>query len=200
MVGAPTLLGLVSLAHPVVSPPIYPAILEHLPWWVRLHALNLALFPLFALAAWLLLQEVRKEARGLPLGQLITAGALIDAYWTSPTIQALAVFGSIAWVVGMLAAAVAFTAPDRRRPPGVVALLVLGVTCYARTRLFQVHGSTDIQPVWWLVTIATAVAMAAAARPRAAPALLVLAGALFGASHVPPPARWARLAFSSRPA
>ena len=53
-------------------------------------------------------------------------------------------------------------------------------------RLFQVHGSTDIQPVWWLVTIATAAAMAAAARPRAAPALLVLAGALFGASHVPP--------------
>ena len=139
MFGAPTLLGLVSLAHPVVSPPIYPAILGHLPWWVRLHALNLALFPLFALAAWLLLQEVRKEARGLPEGQLITAGALIDAYWTSPTIQALAVFGSIAWVVGMLAAAVAFTAP-------------------------------------------------------------VLAGALFGASHVPPPARWARLAFSSRPA
>lgn len=170
MVGAPTLLGLVSLAHPVVSPPIYPAILEHLPWWVRLHALNLALFPLFALAAW------------------------------GPTIQALAVFGSIAWVVGMLAAAVAFTAPDRRRPAGVVALLVLGVTGYARTRLFQVHGSTDIQPVWWLVTIATAAAMAAAARPRAAPALLVLAGALFGASHVPPPARWARLAFSSRPA
>jgi hypothetical protein len=60
--GGPALLGLVNLAHPVLRPPMYPAVLAHLPWWVRLHLLNLALFPLFGLAAWLLLEDVRNAA------------------------------------------------------------------------------------------------------------------------------------------
>jgi hypothetical protein len=217
--GAPVLLGLVNLAHPVLAPPIYDAVLGHLPWWVRLHLLNLALFPLFALAGWLLLRDVKnaaatvsrvalavfvplycgfdaaigigtgvlvEQARQLPAAQTATAGHMIDGYWGSGALQGLAVAGSIAWVASMLAAAVALGAPDRRRLTAIAAVVVFGITGWARSQLFQAHGSLTIRPAWWLVTIATALLIAAVARPRAPAALLALAGSLFGATHVPP--------------
>jgi hypothetical protein len=54
------------------------------------------------------------------------------------------------------------------------------------THLFQTRGSLTIQPGWWVVTGGSTLAPAAVARPRAVVGLLTLAGALFGASHVPP--------------
>jgi hypothetical protein len=68
----------------------------------------------------------------------------------------------------------------------VVAVIVLGVTGWARARLFQPGGSLTITPAWWLTTVTAAVVMAIFARPRAPAALLTLAGALFGATHVRP--------------
>jgi hypothetical protein len=58
----PVLIAVFELAHPVVLPPIYPAVLHHLPWWLYLHVANLALFPLFGLAAYLLVRDVPNRA------------------------------------------------------------------------------------------------------------------------------------------
>jgi hypothetical protein len=60
--GPPVLIIVFELAHPVVLPPIYPAVLHHLPWWLYLHVANLALFPLFGLAAYLLVRDVPNRA------------------------------------------------------------------------------------------------------------------------------------------
>jgi len=58
----PVLIVAFELAHPIVLPPIYPAVLHHLPWWLYLHVANLALFPLFGLAAYLLVRDVSNRA------------------------------------------------------------------------------------------------------------------------------------------
>src|SRR4051812_31122532 len=54
--GAPAVAAVVNLGHPVVIPPIYEAVLHHMPWWIVLHLMNLVLFPAVGLAAFLLLQ------------------------------------------------------------------------------------------------------------------------------------------------
>ena len=113
-------------------------------------------------------------------------GSVIDGYWQSPVLLAIATIGSVAWVVAMLAAAVSFSAVDARKRMAVVAVLILIVTGVARGVLFQVPGVAAIQPVWWFVTLACGVIMGLVARPRLPAALLTLAGALFGANHVTP--------------
>lgn len=68
----PVLIVAFELAHPIVLPPIYPAVLHHLPWWLYLHVANLALFPLFGLAAYLLVRDVPNRA-GCPSRTTMTA-------------------------------------------------------------------------------------------------------------------------------
>jgi hypothetical protein len=52
--GAPAATAVVNVSHPIVMPPIYDAVLHHMPWWIVLHLANLVLFPLVGLAAWML--------------------------------------------------------------------------------------------------------------------------------------------------
>jgi hypothetical protein len=183
--GGPALLGLVNLAHPAVSPPIYPGILAHLPWRVRLHAAQPGALPAFCAgrlaappggsqggpraAGGAAHHRRRADRRILDQPDHPGSGSLrIDRMGGGDARRRCRVHGS-------------------RSPPAA------GGGCPARPRRDRLRPDPalpgtrldDIQPVWWLVTIATAAAMAAA-RPRAAPALLVLAGALFGASHVSP--------------
>jgi len=65
-----------------------------------------------------------------------------------------------------------------------VVVFVLGGM--ARGQLFFAPDGMSIRPVWWLATLALAVGLAAACKPRAPAFLLTLAAALFGAQHVPP--------------
>jgi len=113
-------------------------------------------------------------------------GALLDAYWGDPVLLGVGAAGSLAWVVAMLASAVAVTESERRRRAGIAAALILVVIGVARAVLFQVPGVAAIQPVWWVVTLGCGVMMALVARPSVPAALLTLAGALFGATHVTP--------------
>jgi hypothetical protein len=217
--GAPAVAAIANVSHPVVIPPIYEAVLHHMPWWIVLHVANLVLFPAVGLAAYLLVRgregRAASIARGaiacfVPLyaafdslagigtGVLVlnasrlspsdpsAFGALLDAYWQDGVILAVGAGGSVAWVIAMLAAAVAFTVPQDRWRAGVAAVLILIVVGIARAALFQVPGVAAIQPAWWLVTLACGVVMALVARPRVPVALLTLAGALFGATHVTP--------------
>src|SRR5262245_51178587 len=52
--GAPAVTAAVNVSHPIVMPPIYDMVLHHMPWWLVLHLVNLVLFPLVGLAAWML--------------------------------------------------------------------------------------------------------------------------------------------------
>jgi hypothetical protein len=221
----PTILGGLNLTHPRITPPIYNAVVHHLPWWTTLHLLNLILFPLLGLSGYLLVRDVQNFAAtvsrvaiaiyvpiyaafdalaGIGTGILVlnaqrlasngsTAAPLIDAYWSSGPVNTVAAVGSIAWVIAMLSAAVAFTDADRRRLVAIVALVLFFVGGWSLTHLFL--PSTQIPLTWWLITIGMGVVMFAVGKPRIPAALLTLAGSLFGASHVTPTGPLAMLCF-----
>ncbi len=215
----PALLGILNLGHPVVAPPVFVAVLPHLPWWIKLHVLNLILFAMLGLAAYLLVKDKQNFAaslskiaiavfvplyaafdglagigtgilsdysRQLPSDQVGLASQMIDAYWSSSAIYGLAAIASIAWVIAMIAAAVAFTFPEQRRLAAITAVVIFVIGGWARTNLFFAADGVTIRAVWWLVTLGMAAIMFALCKPRVLAALLVLAGALFGAAHTPP--------------
>jgi hypothetical protein len=126
------------------------------------------------------------EARRLQGDQLDFASKLIDGYWDSGLLVALAAAGSIAWLIGILAAAVAFTIPERRPLVATTAFALFVVTGWARGSIFQTADGMTIRSVWWLVTLGSSILMFLIGKPRVPGALLTLAGILFGAMHVPP--------------
>jgi hypothetical protein len=205
-----------ELGHPVLRPPMYPAVSHHLPWWLYLHLANLAIFPLLGLSAFLLVQGLEGRAAsiaraaavvyvplyaafdalaGIGTGVLVqnasamdeapraAAESLIDSYWGSGVIFSIAAAGSIAWIIATFAAAVAVTPSERRRAAAIVAVLLFAVD--GRAMKLILPPADSIPTVWWFLVAGMGLAMFAASR-RPAAALLVLAGALFGAGHVPP--------------
>ena len=215
--GPPVLVGALNLAHPMVHPPVYSGVLHQLDWWLRLHVINLLLFPLLGLAAYLLVQDVDNVAatvskaaiavfvpiyaafdalmgigtgtlvqisQTVPAEQRAIAASVVNAFYDSPTLYTIAAAGSIAWVIAMLAAAVAFNPPERRRWVAVVALIVFMAGGWARTNLVQPDGM--MTRAWWLMTVGMGLLMFAVSKPRITGTLLAMAGALFGALHVPP--------------
>jgi hypothetical protein len=216
---APLLVGVLNVTHPMFNPPVYAGIIHHLSWWIRLHLLNLFLFPLIGLAAFLLVKDAHnlaatvaklalaifipiyaafdalagigtgilvQSAQRLTPGNLTTVGPLIDSYWSSGLIYAIAATGSIAWVIAMLSTAVALNNPERRRAAAILAVVLFLVGGWARANLFPMSSDMRIPVTWWLITIGMGFAMFLIAKPHVPAALLVLSGALFGASHVYP--------------
>jgi hypothetical protein len=217
--GPTILVGAVNLGHPIVQPPMYAAILPHLQWWMTLHLLNLFLFPLMGVSAYLLVADEQnvaatvskmailvyvllyaafdalmgigtgtlvQHASHLPSEQLAVVSPAIDAFWASPTLYAIAAGGSIAWVIAMLAAVVAFTSPDRRLLVAGAVVVVFIAGGWARSNLFFAPDGVTITRAWWLVTVSLGVVMLTLCKPRIVGVLLTLAGALFGAQHLPP--------------
>jgi hypothetical protein len=212
--GAPVLVGVVNLTHPVFFQPtgVYNAILNQVDWWITLHILNLALFALLGLAAYLLIKEQRSLAAaiskvaiavyvpfyagfdalvGIGTGILVKhASSLspellrpvegaIDAFWSSGVAYTLAAIGSIAWIIAILAAVVAFTAPGRRRLMAVLVILT-----------FLVGGASQSLALgsfpWWATIIVPSLVLFAAGQPRLPALCLSLAAGLFGTTHVVP--------------
>ena len=126
-----------------------------------------------------------QSASGMEAPQRPAAESLIDAYWGSAALNGVAAAASIAWVIALLAAAVAFTGPERRKLAGIVAIILFPIGGWAETNLF-LPSRFHIPPAWWAITIGSAIAMFLASRFALPVALLALAGSLFGASHVPP--------------
>ena len=226
----PTLTGLLNLTHPRFRPPVFIGIVHHISWWLTLHILNLALFPLLGLAAFILVRDTHNFASavtkvalaifipiyagfdaiaGIGTGILVEnaktmapddiakVAPLIDAYWNSNVLNTVAAVGSIAWVIAMLSAAVAFTPPHRRRLVAVLAVVLFIVGGWAQTNLFLPSLGSTIPIAWWLIAFGMAVATLVLGKPRAPATLLVLAGTLFGASHVFPTGPLAMLCFLS---
>ena len=121
----------------------------------------------------------------LPPGRRAAAASLVDVYWNSGPLFAIAAAASVAWVVAMLGAAVAVTRPDRRRLAAIVAIVLFPIGGWAETHLFLPSGG-HIPLTWWLLTLGMGLAMFLASRGSLPAGLLVLAGSLFGAAHVPP--------------
>ncbi len=219
LMGPPILVGCLNLTHPLVNPPVYSAIVDHLSWWITLHILNLVLFPALGLAGYLLVRDVHnrasaltklalilfvpiytgfdalagigtgilvKNAKQMAPDDLATVERFIDAYWNSCWIYAVAAVGSIAWVIAMLSAAVAFTDADRRSAVALVAVLIFALGGWAQTHLFLTSRGLTIPVSWWLITIGMGLAMFVIGKPRSTAALLALSASLFGASHVTP--------------
>lgn len=217
--GSPLLVAAVNVAHPVIPSPVYTGVLHHLDWWLKLHIINLVLFPLFGLSGYLLFDDVHNLVAAvsrvaialfvpiyaafdalmgigtgtlvqlslkLPRDQVAFVTPLINAFYDSTTLYAMAATGSIAWVVAMLAATVAFTTPDRRRLVAVIAFISFPVGGWARTNLFLASNGVTITPAWWMVTIGVGLVIFILGKPRVTGALLPLSGALFGAQHVTP--------------
>jgi hypothetical protein len=130
-------------------------------------------------------------------GELVAAGRVIDAWWSNEIILVIATAGSIAWVIAMLAATVAFAAPERRRLTTILVLVFFLVNGWARGNLFQAPDGVSIRPAWWLVTLATSAVMILVSRPRITAGALTLSASLFGATHVTATGPWAQPAFWS---
>jgi len=127
-----------------------------------------------------------QNAQYMAPNDLTTVGPLIDSYWNSSLLHGIAAVGSIAWVIAMLATAVAFTDRERRRVATVLALILFVIGGWARTQLFPASSDLSIPAAWWLITVGMGLLMLAIVKPRIPAALLVLSGSLFGASHVTP--------------
>jgi hypothetical protein len=221
--GVPAITGLVNLFHPVFSDPPVAGLRGRVDWFITLHAINLVLFSLLGLSAILLVSRQRgiaavvsllavvvyvpfyagfdaivglgtgslvRYAYGVDPSQLPVLEPAINVIWTGPVSSMLGQVGSIAWVVAMLAAAVAFTPPGRRLLVTAIALIGFGVFGWVAS------GGLDFNsPLWWLALVVPAAVVFVAARLQLVPALLTLAGMLFGTTHVPPAGSLAMAAF-----
>ena len=127
-----------------------------------------------------------RNAEHLAANDLTLVGPMIDSYWSSGTLNAIAALGSMAWMIGMLAAAVAFTQAERRRLVTGLTIVFFLIIGWAQTHLFPTASDTAIPLTWWLIVAGIGVVTLLSAKPRVPTALLVLSAALFGASHVPP--------------
>jgi hypothetical protein len=58
----PICVGALNVMHPIAHTPIYGGILHHVDWWIGLHLLNLAGFPLVGFSAYLLTDGVNTPA------------------------------------------------------------------------------------------------------------------------------------------
>jgi hypothetical protein len=122
----------------------------------------------------------------LPQNAAATGSGIIDAFYGSPTVTTLAIAGSIAWIIAMLASAVAFAVPERRRWVLLLMIILFAVNGWARGNIFQAADGISIRPEWWLVTLTSGIAVFFVAKPRVLCTFLVLAGMLYGAQHPTP--------------
>jgi hypothetical protein len=213
--GAPLFVGIINLFHPVHFEPtgVYEPLHNKVDWWIMLHLLNLAGFPLIALAAFQLLQNQQgpaakvawialaifiptyagfdsiigigtgnliQYAKTVPLDQLPALENTIDAYWRNNVSTALAIIGSVAWSIGMLA--IALELGDSKKRP---ALLILGVISGAFTGVGY-STNTFGTFLWWIGVFMIGLVAFAIAHFSLLTASLILAGVLFGTTHVVP--------------
>jgi hypothetical protein len=212
--GGPLFVGAINLGHPIVSSGgVYQTVSPYVTWWLILHVLNLVGFALAGLAAYLILREERglaatigrialavfiplylgfdaliglgtgtlvQYASQLPPDQLPEAKLAIEALWTSSLGTILATLGSSAWGISMFATAIALT--ERSRRPVVIVLSVLAFGLVG----WGVATASSGTLLWWLAVAVAGLAVFSVARPRVPAALFVLAGILFGTTHVVP--------------
>jgi hypothetical protein len=212
--GAPVLVGVLNLFHPIYlkHTNIYDGLHAFTDRWITLHVLNLFGFALLGLAAYLLILErhgiaatvakaalllfvpfyagfdsiigiatgnLMRYASGLPLDQLPALKTAIDAFWNNSVATFLAIVGSVSWSLAMSASAISF-ARSRR-----AAAVALGLIAGAFTGWGYSANMFGTLP-WWIGVAVIAAISLLVVRPALPFTLLILAGILFGTSHIPP--------------
>jgi hypothetical protein len=211
---APLYVGAVNLFHPVQPPhtEIYDTVHPVVGWWIALHVLNLFGFGLLGLAGYLLVLDrhgiaatlakaafivyvpayigfdavigigtgnLVRYAGALSIGQLVAFLPAIEAYWSNGTSTLLAAIGSLAWTVGVGAAGFSFVM-ERRGPAAAIAVAASIFTGWGAS-----SGTLGTLP-WWIGFGVLSVLSIAVVRPAVPYTLLILAGVLFGTTHVVP--------------
>lgn len=105
-------------------------------------------------------------ANGLPAGDRAPVADAIDDYFASPLLFALSIVGNGAWIVAVLAAAVAF------HQAGAGRLVTVLVAC---SSLFVLHDAGPVGAIG-LVCFAAAAVLVDRARARPAPAVAAVMG------------------------
>ena len=131
-----------------------------------------------------------RYAAGVNPAQFPVLEPAIDVIWNGALSYALGALGSIAWLVAMLAAAVAFAPPGRRLLVTALQLIGFAVFGWAAS-----GGAAYFSPLWWVAIVFPTILVFVAARMQIVPALLTLAGMLFAVTHVPPSGPLAMAAF-----
>ncbi len=215
ILGAPLVVGVLDLTHPTFTKEvgIYHGVLAHLNWWIILHLVQIPLFALLGLAAYLLLDGVSTPAVrvsrcalalflvvypafdtliGVGTGILVKNAAPLPASEQATIATAIDAYwrSPIAFVVATIGAnawgvGVLFAALALARPRwGHVPLLF--ATLVALIVGFARPALGYATPAWWAAILVASVAFAVAARPSLPAGLLVLASFLFAADHAPP--------------
>jgi hypothetical protein len=211
---APLAVGVLNVFHPAnpQHTPIYNTVHGVVGWWILLHILNLFGFALLGLAAYLLILErhgiaavvakvalvifvptyvgfdaligigtgnLVQYANQLPLGQLAAFMPAIEAFWNNETAMVLAIVGSIAWSVAMSASAISFV---HERRPMAVAFAILAGAYTGWGASSGMFGTLS----WWIGVAVIAAISVIVVRPPLPYTPLIVAGILFGTTHVVP--------------
>ncbi|MBX5449926.1 hypothetical protein [Thermogemmatispora sp.] len=213
--GAPLLVGAINLAHPVVSayPTVYHALLHQGGWWLVLHFVNLAAFPLLGLAVYLLTADWRGLAVtvsrgaiaafiplyaafdamvGLGTGTLVQSARTLSAEQLAvvePIIQAYWA-SSTANILATLGSAAwglgLLAATVAITPAGRrLAGTALAVAGFALVGWGVATGSSGTL-LWWGAVALVALAVLGLNHGRPMASLLALAAMFFGTTHVTP--------------
>ena len=154
--GAPTLVAVVNLTHPVIPSPVYSGVLHHLDWWLTLHVLNLVLFPMLGLAAYALVSDLNGVAATLSKVAIIV---FIPVY---AGFDALMGIGT-----GLLVQL------SRQLPPASVAVVAPVINAfYDSPLLYNIAAAGSI--AWIIATLAATVAFTARERRRLVAVVAVL--------------------------
>jgi hypothetical protein len=192
---------------------IYEAIHTKVDWWITLHIINLFGFALLGLAAYLLIAEQQgltakiakillaifiptyagfdsvigigtgilvQYANRVPVNQLVILDPTINAFWRNNVAMMLATVGSITWGLSMTLIAVSLTEQKRR-----AVVLVLGLITGAITG-WGASASTFGTLPWWIAVALVGLLTLLTTRLSFISALFILAGVLFGTTHVVP--------------
>ncbi|HYS11931.1 MAG TPA: hypothetical protein VEN28_01370 [Burkholderiaceae bacterium] len=215
VLGAPVLVGVVNVFHPVhmQMTGAYQALAPHMPWWLVLHLINLVGFSLLGLAAFLLVNEQAGLAAtlsrvciavyvpfyigldtlaGIGTGMLIQHGQTLFGDQLRPVEKAIDVLwaGRITYAFGAIGSiawslAMFCAAVAFTDRSRKIAVAVLSLFAFLAIG-WGFSTSTFGTFPWWIAVVTIAALGLALGRPRGPSALLIVSGVLFGTLHVPP--------------
>lgn len=167
LLGAPAVMGILGLVHPVVRVDPVAALSDRASFWLAVHLLQLPLLAFLASAVWLLTSDLSGAAVTVSRAALPVFLVFYGAFDSLVGIGTGIYVQKAARFPGAADAVRAFWV-ERFGNPWVGAVVVPGVLA------------------WATAVIAAAVALARQGAPRAASIALVASAILFGIDHAPP--------------
>jgi hypothetical protein len=170
VLGVPLVLGVLEMAHPAFLPPesVIGTLMPIRDWWTLLHLLQVPLFALLGVAAWLLVRDRPGRAAQVSRRAIAVFTIIYPAFDAAVGIASGVILRTI-----------------ETEDPAQLAALEIGLEALfwgPLTGFMAVVGSVS----WLVALIAAAVSWRQAGAPWYPVAALVLAGLLLGIAHVRP--------------